>query len=440
MKKVIVKIPRKLLNEIKQDLARKHPFAYERTGFCFGKSIQLPNGNWVAVINEYQSIPDDLYIETDEAAARINSEAIRIAYQKAYTDKVGLFHIHLHELTREFPFFSSIDERSIPEIVKSVQSYSDDQIHGMIVLSQKSINAQLLLPMEKELCKPDQISIVGFNMIFSFPKVNLTSSSTNRYSRQSFLGHKAEDLFSRLKLGIVGLSGGGSHIVQQVAHIGFKNYALSDPEKVDDDSNLNRIVGATLEDAKEMRYKFDVSSKVIKNLHPDSIISGGPKKWEELISDFKDCDIIVGGLDTILGRRDLEAFSRRYLTPYIDIGMGINQEHEGSIMFGQVQVSIPGRACLRCNGFITEKNLEKEANNYGQKTMRPQVVWSNGVLASTAIGVLVEMITNWTGKSPENYYLSYEGHEHTIKDHLAKKYLPKDCVHFPIAESGPLLY
>ena len=412
MGKVIIKIASALVNKIKLDLSRDHEFALERAGFCFGKSVKLPNGTWIVIINEYLSITDDNYIRTDQACARINGEAIRLAYQKAFSDKVGLFHIHMHELTKSFPYFSLIDETSIPKVVESVQSYSKSQVHGMIVLSQQSINAKVLCPNKKKLIKASQVSIVGNDLQLSFPKEKLTNRNANRYSRQSFLGDNAEDLISRIKVGIVGLSGGGSHIIQQLAHIGFLKYALSDPEKIDDDSNLNRVVGATLEDAKNKVLKFNVSKKVIINLHPKALISGGPKKWEELIDDFRDCDVIFACLDTVIGRRDLELFCRRYFIPLIDIGMGIAQGKEETIMYGQVQVSAPGQPCFTCNGFLTEESLAIEANNYGQKTKRPQVVWSNGVLASTAIGIFIEMLTGWTGRKPKNYYLSYEGHEH----------------------------
>jgi tRNA A37 threonylcarbamoyladenosine dehydratase len=40
--------------------------------------------------------------------------------------------------------------------------------------------------------------------------------SVDRYSRQSFLGPDAEARIPRCTVGVVGLGGGGSHIVQQL--------------------------------------------------------------------------------------------------------------------------------------------------------------------------------------------------------------------------------
>ena len=47
---------------------------------------------------------------------------------------------------------------------------------------------------------------------------------TDRYSRQSFLGSESEEFIARATVAVAGLGGGGSHVVQQLAHIGFQNY------------------------------------------------------------------------------------------------------------------------------------------------------------------------------------------------------------------------
>ena len=60
----------------------------------------------------------------------------------------------------------------------------------------------------------------------------------------------------------------------------------------------------------------------------------------------------------------------------------------------------PGGPCLRCCGLITDKRLEQEAERYGAAGERPQVVWPNGVLASTAVGLLAQLLTPWFPRPP----------------------------------------
>ena len=67
------------------------------------------------------------------------------------------------------------------------------------------------------------------------------------FSRQSFLGAQSERKLAETRVAIVGLGGGGSHIAQQLAHVGVGHFRLIDPDCMEA-SNLNRLVGATQSD------------------------------------------------------------------------------------------------------------------------------------------------------------------------------------------------
>jgi hypothetical protein len=43
--------------------------------------------------------------------------------------------------------------------------------------------------------------------------------------------------------------------------------------------------------------------------------------------------------------------------------------------------------------------LAAEAARHGDAGGRPQVVWPNGALASTAVGLAVDLVTGWTRKN-----------------------------------------
>ena len=67
----------------------------------------------------------------------------------------------------------------------------------------------------------------------------------SRLDRQSFLGATSEQKLAGLTMGLVGLGGGGSHVAQQLAHLGIGRFVLVDPDVVEE-TNLNRLVGGTL--------------------------------------------------------------------------------------------------------------------------------------------------------------------------------------------------
>ncbi len=59
--------------------------------------------------------------------------------------------------------------------------------------------------------------------------------------------------------------------------------------------------------------------------------------------------------------------------------------------------------------------------------------WCNGVLASTAVGVLTRLITGWTKSSSRRTYLSYNGNANTVKSHTREEFpLHSSCDHFDL--------
>jgi len=107
----------------------------------------------------------------------------------------------------------------------------------------------------------------------------------------------------------------------------------------------------------------------------------------------------------------------------------VHQFEGGYSMSGQILLSMPGSACQSCYGYLTEKKLGKEAEKYGKVGGRPQVVWPNSVLASTAVGILVDLITGWTKETNKEVYLSYDGNSGKIEEHIRLRFSPKCCEH-----------
>jgi hypothetical protein len=262
-----------------------------------------------------------------------------------------------------------------------------------------------------------------------------------RHSRQSFLGVDAQAIIAGVRVGIVGLGGGGSHIVQQLSHIGFRDFVLYDPDIVEE-SNLNRLIGATLEDAREQRFKVDVACRLVEGLQCDATIISKRVRWQEEPGSLRTCNVIFGCLDTLQDRSELEVCSRRFLIPYIDVGLGVfTMAGERPRMAGQVVLSMPGSACFRCLGFLNERDLADEVGRYGHAGLRPQVVWANAVLAATAVGVAIDILTDWTQSLRGPVYLSYDGNTGLIVTHPRLRYVPtSSCVHFPPEDVGEPTY
>ncbi len=106
-------------------------------------------------------------------------------------------------------------------------------------------------------------------------------------------------------------------------------------------------------------------------------------------------------------------------------------------MSGQIVLSMPSFPCLECVSLLNTENLAREAAAYGDAGPRPQVVWANGVLASTAVGITVDLLTDWTKSLRNIVYLSYIGNNGTVTPHIRLNFLGNHtCPHYPISNVG----
>lgn len=230
-----------------------------------------------------------------------------------------------------------------------------------------------------------------------------------RYSRQSFLGAQSESIFANLRAGIVGLGGGGSHVAQQLAHVGVGHFAVFDPDVVEF-PNLNRTVGATHEDALKRSPKVRVSERLIKGVNPYAEVWPHQSEWQDHLASLRSCDVVFGCLDGFMRRAELEKSCRRAMTPLIDIGMDVFKGTPYSIA-GQIIVSMPGKPCFRCFHFIKQEDLDREGARYGEAGPNPQVIWPNGALASSAVGAFVLLFSPWCDVSERVSFLGYDGNK-----------------------------
>lgn len=250
-----------------------------------------------------------------------------------------------------------------------------------------------------------------------------------RHSRQSFLGDNSVEVLTQSRVGIIGLCGGGSHVCQQLAHIGIGQFVAADFDHVED-LNLNRMVGSSPADAELHRPKNEVIKDLILRINPNATVEIAGR-WQESGHLLRTCDIVIGCVDSFTARDELEKFCRRFLSPYIDIGMDVHQVSNGYGISGQVALSMPGGHCLWCHGILTEDRLAQEQQKYGAAGGKPQVIWPNGVLASIAVGHAVSLLLPWNTDLPLPSLIEYDGNRHITRPGARLQFL-KDapCPHY----------
>ena len=214
------------------------------------------------------------------------------------------------------------------------------------------------------------------------------------FSRQSFLGVDSERTLADARVLIAGLGGGGSHIAQQLAHLGVGHIALVDPDTIEA-SNLNRLVGGTQADVEAEIPKVEIARRLIKGVRPWIDVEISQTQWQAADHLLRSAHVVFGCLDGLRQRMYLEAAARRFLLPYIDIGMDVTRLSEDRYtVAGQMILTLPGGPCMKCLGFLKNEQLEQEENQYGDAGINPQVVrdsvhFEPAVLADFALENLI---------------------------------------------------
>lgn len=228
---------------------------------------------------------------------------------------------------------------------------------------------------------------------------------TERFERQVlFFGEEGQARIRAGRIGIVGLGGLGSHVAQQLIYLGVGHLTVIDPDPVEA-TNLNRLVGATAEDARVSRLKVDVVERVASSVDPliEVIKVATSVTSDAAVSALQNVDYIVGCLDHDGPRLLITVISSTYDKPYLDLATDISVDD--AWFGGRAVFSSDGEGCLVCFNQLdqrgirlwmsNEAELAEEDRIYGQSQIgaSPSVVALNGVVASAGVMELIAAIT-----------------------------------------------
>lgn len=243
--------------------------------------------------------------------------------------------------------------------------------------------------------------------------------------------------YRRLKgsrVGVVGCGGGASHVIQQLGYLGVGHLVLADADLVEL-TNLNRLIGALPGPAKlrfldrilrrrvgdVSRLKVEVMTRLVRQIDPGIEVSAIPEFFPAAatVEAFRYCDILVGCVDRLQVRDDLNRLSKRYEIPLVDLGIEITPKPDdvGKIeaISGRVSKVLPSGPCLRCQGVIDDEKLAEERDGQplgytgAARVPDPAVVTLNGVVGSIAATEVLQLLTGFAQESAPNAGWIYNG-------------------------------
>ena len=155
---------------------------------------------------------------------------------------------------------------------------------------------------------------------------------------------------------------------------------------------------------------------MIRAVNPRVTVIQVQDHWQKRPELLQVCDFIFGCVDSFRERDQLERLARRFLIPYLDLGMDVHTVGDYFVISGQLAFSLPDSPCLWCMGLLTEARLAEEARTYCAAGGKPQVIWPNGILASSAVGLFVNSLFQWQGDFEAPLLLEYDGNRHTVTE------------------------
>lgn len=223
-----------------------------------------------------------------------------------------------------------------------------------------------------------------------------------RYDRQQALfGMDGQCSIQAKRVAIVGLGGIGSHVAQQLAHLGVVDYALIDPDVVST-SSLNRLIGSIPEDATDEHAKIAVSSRMIRTIQPQATITeiASPLESDQAREAINGADLVLGCVDSDTTRLRLTELCARYAKPYLDLATDTGGEGDALWYGGHVLFTDRGDRCSLCMGLLDQRALARAAMTPERRAeddriygiardalgeTGPAVVSFNGVIASLGV-------------------------------------------------------
>src|SRR3989442_11612923 len=151
-------------------------------------------------------------------------------------------------------------------------------------------------------------------------------------------GAESQALLQQLHVGVVGVGGTGSAVVEQLARLGVGTLTIFDGDSFDP-TNVNRVYGSSPKDVG--RAKVEIAKDHIERVGLGTTVHvfADPITSEAVAKQLRVCDVIFGCTDKQAPRAILVNLALRYLIPVLDLGVAINSMN-GSIrdIIGRVTI------------------------------------------------------------------------------------------------------
>jgi hypothetical protein len=276
----------------------------------------------------------------------------------------GIVLLHSHPGARGWQGLSGPDHNTESEYERVARAITEMPLVGMTLATAESEWSARIWYNRTAPTFADSVRVVGERLRVTWNDAARRRPVATSFQRRTIAawGPRRQASIARLRVLVVGVGSVGLDVIARLAATGIEHLGVMDIDTVED-LNLDRMIGATREDARVGRRKTEVAARIARQaataanftiaVHDLSMTTPGG------LAAALDYDIIFSCVDRPWPRAVLNAIAYSDLIPVIDGGISLETLPSGEMRGGtwRAHALVPGRPCLVCNGQLRMNEL-----------------------------------------------------------------------------------
>ena len=363
------------------------------------------------VVREVQGIPYDHCSVRTAARVTWTPEYMAPTLDRAAEEGLSVVKVHSHP--SGCATFSETDDEGDSRLLAMIRGWVEaDVVHGSVVMLPDGVMFGRVLRPGSSLEPIDCITVAGDDLRFWYADSGGAALPDFAASHAQVFAEGTIERMRRLSIAVVGASGTGSPVIEQLQRLGVGELVVVDDDHMEE-RNVTRVLNSTMQDADEKRLKVDVQADAIEQVGLGTrVIRIARNLWDpDVVRTVAQCDVLFGCMDSVDGRYLLNSLASYYTLPYFDIGVRLQAvpsgPRKGQIreVCGTVNYLRPGRSSLVSRGLFTMSDVVaaglrrndpsahaqqvKDGYIKGAAVQRPAVISVNMFAASLAVNELL---------------------------------------------------
>lgn len=385
----------------------------------------VTEGETRLLVREVHPVADHHYLVREPYRLSIDSASYAAIAKRARAMNASVVFVHGHPGGPDD--FSEQDDREEPKLHEFLAARAPGKPHGSFVITPQGRGAARVwgghgwAPVAR-------VRVIGGRFRFMDNVVD-EAPLPEFFDRQvRAFGPEVQRLLKRLHVGVVGVGGTGSPVIEMLARLGVGTISEFDGDAFDA-TNVSRVYGSKVKDGG--RNKTKISAAHIREIGLGTVVRSYARHIteEEAAKRLRECDIIIGCTDRHAPRGILVQLALRYLIPVLDTAVKIDAPDEVIRgVFGRVTTIIPGEACLFCRGRISPEMIRLESLSPEEQRVladegyapqlegnNPAVIPFTTAVAAQAVSEFVHRLTGFMGEERRSSEVLMLFHESSVR-------------------------